>query len=103
MDDFGSGYSSLNTLKNTRFDVIKLDREFFGRSIMTERGQKIVSHTIAMTNDIGLEIVAEGVETAEQAHFLNKNGCKFAQGYLYSKPVPLDEFEQKYFGRVILQ
>lgn len=103
MDDFGSGYSSLNTLKNTRFDVIKLDREFFGRSMMTERGQKIVSHTIAMTNDIGLEIVAEGVETAEQADFLNKNGCKFAQGYLYSKPVPLDEFEQKYFGRVILQ
>lgn len=103
MDDFGSGYSSLNTLKNTRFDVIKLDREFFGRSMMTERGQKIVSHTIAMTNDIGLEIVAEGVETNEQADFLDKNGCKFAQGYLYSKPVPLDEFEQKYFGRVLMQ
>lgn len=103
MDDFGSGYSSLNTLKNTRFDVIKLDREFFGRSMMTDRGQKIVSHTIAMTNDIGLEVVAEGVETNEQADFLNRNGCKFAQGYLYSRPVPLDEFEEKYFGRVIPQ
>lgn len=103
MDDFGSGYSSLNTLKNTRFDVIKLDREFFGRSMMTERGQKIVSHTIAMTNDIGLEIVAEGVETNEQADFLDKNGCKFAQGYLYSKPIRLDEFEERYFGRALPQ
>jgi diguanylate cyclase (GGDEF)-like protein len=101
MDDFGSGFSSLNTLKNTRFDVIKLDREFFGDSMMTERGQKIVTHTIAMTNDIGLEVVAEGVETPEQADFLSRSGCKFAQGYLYSRPVPLSEFEKKFFGRII--
>jgi diguanylate cyclase (GGDEF)-like protein len=101
MDDFGAGYSSLNTLKNTKFDVIKLDRDFFGNSMMSERGQKIVTHTIAMTNDIGLEIVAEGVETTEQADFLDQNGCKYAQGYLYDKPLPLSDFEKKLFGKDI--
>ncbi|MGN0642599.1 MAG: putative bifunctional diguanylate cyclase/phosphodiesterase [Huintestinicola sp.] len=98
MDDFGSGYSSLNTLRNTMFDVIKLDRGFLGDSLNTERGRKIVTHTIAMTNDIGLEMVAEGVETSEQATFLDTNGCKCAQGYLYSKPVPVPVFEKMAFG-----
>jgi diguanylate cyclase (GGDEF)-like protein len=101
MDDFGSGYSSLNTLKNTPFDVIKLDREFFGHSMLTDRGQKILTHTIAMTNDIGMEIVAEGVETKEQAAFLDANGCKFAQGYLYYRPEPLDVFEENAFGHSV--
>ena len=97
MDDFGSGYSSLNTLKNTQFDVIKLDKEFFGNSMMSERGQKIITHTIAMTNDINLEIMAEGVETSEQAVFLDGSGCKYAQGYFYSRPVPVEEFERTVF------
>lgn len=103
MDDFGSGYSSLNTLKNTKFDVIKLDRGFLGHSMLTERGQKIITHTIAMTNDIGLEIVAEGVESNEQAAFLENNGCKCAQGYLYSKPITISEFEEKAFGQAIVK
>ncbi len=94
MDDFGSGYSSLNTLKSTPFDVLKIDRSFFSASMESLRGQKIISHTIAMSKDIGLELIAEGVETKEQAEFLSGCGCNSAQGYFYSRPVPVDMFEK---------
>ena len=62
MDDFGSGYSTLNMLKDTQFDVIKIDRVFLQNFITSDRGQKIVEHTIKMSQDIGLGMVAEGVE-----------------------------------------
>lgn len=101
MDDFGSGYSSLNTLSNTRFDVIKLDRGFLGSYLLNDRCKKVVTHTIAMANDIGLGLVAEGVETEEQAVFLDGSGCKCAQGFLYSKPVPVSEFEIMVYGECI--
>lgn len=93
MDDFGSGYSSLNTLRNTDFDIIKLDREFLSSFMSNDRGQKIIAHTISMINDIKLGVIAEGVETAEQAKFLRDNGCTEAQGFLYSKPITIAEFE----------
>ena len=96
MDDFGSGYSSLNTLKNTKFDVIKFDRMFLNNFIGSDRGQKIVEYTIRMTKAIGLDMVAEGVETKEQAEFLECCGCDTAQGFYYAKPMPVDEFEAKY-------
>ena len=99
MDDFGSGYSSLNTLKNTKFDVIKFDRMFLNNFIGSDRGQKIVEYTIKMTTAIGLDMVAEGVETKEQADFLKVCGCNTAQGFYYAKPMPVEEFEKKYiFG-----
>ncbi|MBD5544688.1 MAG: GGDEF domain-containing protein [Lachnospiraceae bacterium] len=94
MDDFGSGASSLNTLKNTPFDVIKIDREFLNDFIESDRGQKIIAHTIHMTKDIGLDLIAEGVETKEQAMFLQDCGCNMAQGYYYAKPMALEEFNQ---------
>ena len=94
MDDFGSGASSLNTLKNTPFDVIKIDREFLNDFIESDRGQKIIAHTIHMTKDIGLELIAEGVETKEQAMFLQDCGCDMAQGYYYAKPMPLSNFDE---------
>ncbi|MDE6762567.1 MAG: GGDEF domain-containing phosphodiesterase [Oscillospiraceae bacterium] len=94
MDDFGSGYSSLNMLKNTPFDVIKIDRDFFSEFMLSDRGKKIISHTISMSKDIGLDMVAEGVETKEQAEFLQNCGCDVAQGYYYSKPVCVDDFER---------
>ena len=97
MDDFGSGYSSLNMLKDTQFDVLKIDREFLNNFIGSERGQKIVEHTIKMTREIGLDMVAEGVETREQADFLENCGCDTAQGFYYARPMPVDEFEKKYF------
>lgn len=95
MDDFGSGYSSLNTLKDTRFDVIKIDRGFLQDFIGSQRGQKIVEHTIKMTKSIGLDLVAEGVETREQAVFLSDCGCDTAQGFYYAKPMSLEEFNQQ--------
>ena len=98
MDDFGSGYSSLNTLRKDQFDVIKFDRGFLGDSMLSEKGKKIISHTINMTRDIGMEIIAEGVETDVQAEFLLNSGCEQAQGFLYSKPVPIQVFENKLFA-----
>ncbi len=95
MDDFGSGYSSLNMLKTTQFDVLKIDRGFLNEFMGSDRGRKIISHTISMSHDIGIDIIAEGVETLEQANFLEKCGCDMAQGFYYSKPIPADEFSQR--------
>ena len=96
MDDFGSGYSSLNTLKDTQFDVLKIDRTFLNDFIGSDRGQKIVAHTISMAKSIGIDLIAEGVETKEQAEFLNDCGCGIAQGFYYAKPMPVDQFEANY-------
>lgn len=98
MDDFGSGYSSLNTLKTTDFDVIKLDKEFLSEYMPNSRGQKIIAHTISMIRDINLGVVAEGVETEEQAEFLRSHGCTCVQGFLYSKAIPLADFEKLYYS-----
>ena len=84
----------MNTLKSTPFDVLKIDRSFLSSSMESMRGQKIISHTIAMSKDIGLELIAEGVETKEQADFLSGCGCNSAQGYFYSRPVPVDMFDK---------
>ena len=93
MDDFGSGYSSLNTLKSTKFDVLKIDRAFLSSFLNDEKGKKIISHTISMSKDVGLGLIAEGVETLEQAKFLQDCGCDIAQGYYYAKPMPVQEAE----------
>lgn len=95
MDDFGSGYSSLNMLKTTQFDVLKIDRGFLNEFMASDRGRKIISHTISMSQDIGIGIIAEGVETLEQARFLETCGCDIAQGFYYSKPMPIPEFERQ--------
>lgn len=99
MDDFGSGYSSLNTLKDTQFDVIKIDRSFLQDFISSNRGQKIVEHTIHMAQSIGLDMVAEGVETKDQAEFLKNCGCNTAQGFYYAKPMPIEQFEAAYLNK----
>lgn len=96
MDDFGSGYSSLNTLKDTQFDIIKIDREFLQDFVGSDRGKVIVEHTIQMTKSIGLDIVAEGVENLEQARFLVESGCRVAQGFYYAKPMPVEDFDRLY-------
>lgn len=95
MDDFGSGYSSLNMLKSTPFDVLKIDRAFLGEFMDSDRGRKIIEHTISMSHDIGLDIIAEGVETIEQADFLSSCGCDSAQGFYYSKPLSAKEFDKR--------
>ena len=94
MDDFGSGYSSLNVLKDLEVDVIKLDMRFLSGEI-GGRGGTIISAIVQMAKWLGTPVIAEGVETVEQADFMKSIGCKYVQGYLYSKPVPDKEFSHK--------
>jgi len=94
MDDFGSGYSSLNVLKDLDVDVIKLDMRFLSGGI-GGRGGMIISSVIQMSKWLDTPVIAEGVETPEQADFMKSIGCTYIQGYLYSKPVPENEFIEK--------
>ncbi|MCR4888838.1 MAG: EAL domain-containing protein [Ruminococcus sp.] len=94
MDDFGSGYSSLNVLKDLQVDVIKLDMRFLSGNV-GGRGGTIISAIVQMTKWLNTPVVAEGVETIEQADYMKSIGCNYIQGYLYSKPVNEDEFIEK--------
>lgn len=94
IDDFGAGYSSLNLLKNMETDVIKLDKEFFGKGNMEKEEQIIVSSIISMAKQLNMKVLSEGVETKKQSEFLKAVSCDMAQGYLYSRPIPVQEFEK---------
>lgn len=94
MDDFGSGYSSLNMLRNAPVDVIKIDRFFLDEIMNTSRGKIIVEASVRMAKQLGLAVIAEGVETKEQLEFLTNIDCDIVQGYYYSRPIPTDEFEE---------
>lgn len=87
MDDFGTGYSSLSYLRSYPFDTLKIDRSFVNDISIGRVGRELVNGTIAMAHGLGLKVVAEGVETKEQLAHLVEQGCDFAQGYLFSKPV----------------
>ena len=94
MDDFGSGYSSLNVLKELKFDSIKLDKEFLCGFEENPRAQKVIEGAISMIKNLGVKVVTEGVETREQADFLRRCGADLAQGYFFSRPVTVSTFEQ---------
>jgi EAL domain-containing protein (putative c-di-GMP-specific phosphodiesterase class I) len=94
MDDFGSGYSSLHMLKEVPVDRIKLDLHFLTSSGDSEKSRTIVSCMVRMIHLLGMEMIAEGVETAEQAEFLKDNGCFEMQGYYFCRPLPVEEFEK---------
>lgn len=96
MDDFGSGLSSLNLLRELPFDVLKLDKDFFQKGTTTPRERTIIEYIVKMALDLKMEIISEGVETQEQADFLRSINCPIAQGYLYEKPLPEDAFTKKY-------
>lgn len=93
MDDFGSGYSSLSALREVPIDVLKLDMKFFGDGDGGARGGSILSSVIRMANWIDLPVIAEGVETKEQAEYLRSVGCACMQGYYYAKPMSVTDFE----------
>lgn len=95
MDDFGSGYSSLNILKDLPVDTLKLDKLFFRESENTARDRAIIRSVIAMARSLNIKTVAEGVETLDVVDFLKLVGCTLIQGYIYSKPLPLTEFEER--------
>lgn len=91
MDDFGTGYSSLSYLRSFPFHVLKIDREFVSDMADDSGDRELVSAAIAMAHGLGLKVVAEGVETAEQLALLSERGCDYAQGYLFSVPVSAEE------------
>ena len=94
MDDFGSGYSSLNMLKEAIVDILKIDMKFLDMSEAdTQKGLTILKSIIDMSNEMNLPIIVEGVETKEQAEFLNKMKVRYAQGYLFYRPMHIDDFE----------
>lgn len=95
MDDFGSGYSSLNMLRELPFDVIKLDGQFMRfSSIDTLKAQRIVENVVNLAKTVGTPIIVEGVETPEQVTFLQDLGCRYIQGYYFYRPMPVADFEK---------
>ena len=96
MDDFGSGFSSLNLLKKLPFDVLKIDKEFFSRSGATDRERTIITNVVNMAKSLDIRVVSEGVETGEQADFLRTINCDQAQGFLYARPMDEESFRRTY-------
>ena len=92
MDDFGTGYSSLSYLTQLPLNQLKIDQSFVRHIGSKASDATIIQTIIGMANNLGMEVIAEGVETQEQRDFLEANGCMHYQGYLFSKPVPLEEF-----------
>ena len=94
LDDFGSGFSSFGMLQDYDFDILKIDMSFIRKIGENPKTKSIVHSIIGMAHEIGIKTVAEGVETEEQVSFLRQSGCDYIQGYYYSKPVPIDQFEE---------
>ena len=100
MDDFGSGYSSLNMLQKYDFDLIKFDMRFMREFNMSKKNHIILRELIQMATKLGIDTVVEGVETIEQVKFLREIGCSKIQGYFYSRPIPLNEWYAIYGAKV---
>ncbi|MCC0644186.1 MULTISPECIES: GGDEF domain-containing protein [unclassified Clostridioides] len=94
IDDFGFGYSSLGILKDFKVEIIKLDRSFFVNKNDIERGKIVVESVIELSRRLGMKVIAEGIEEVEQVHFLRSIGCDYVQGYVFSKPLSISEFEE---------
>ena len=101
IDDFGSGYSSLNILKDIDVDVLKLDKAFFSSPHMNDHKERdIVSAIIQLAKTLKIKTVAEGIETENQRDFLKTTACDLIQGYIYSRPLPLEDFEKTVFAHI---
>lgn len=98
MDDFGSGYSSLNVLKDMSFDVLKMDMRFLAKTDKPERSKCIMASVVRMAKWLDMSVTAEGVETEEQLEFLKSIGCEYIQGFYFAKPMPVEEYEIRAFG-----
>lgn len=94
MDDFGSGYSSLNVLKDVDLDVLKIDMKFFSKGGTADKGAKIIEAVIKMAESLNMTVIAEGVEEPEQVEFLTKLGCDYIQGYYFAKPMPQEQYQE---------
>ena len=96
LDDFGSGYSSLNILGNLKIDEVKLDRDFLMNAADQNRVRLIMEEIVHIAGRLGISTLAEGVETPEDEQLIRSIGCDTGQGYLYSRPLSAEEFDQKY-------
>lgn len=96
MDDFGSGYSSLNMLKDICVDILKVDMAFLEKTVDEERSRKILKMVIELSKGLGMPVITEGVETEEQVQYLTQIGCDMFQGYYFAKPMEVQAFEEKY-------
>jgi len=94
LDDFGTGFSSLSYLKYLPFSQLKIDRSFVSHMTKNSKDAKIVKSTVLLGQDLGLDVIAEGVETKHQLSFLQQNKCQLFQGYLFSRPLNKEQFEQ---------
>lgn len=94
LDDFGSGYSSLNMLKDIPVDVVKIDREFFNGTVNSEKGRAVISTVVDLAKNLNMEVISEGVETLEQVEFLTEINCAMVQGYYFAKPMNMSAFEE---------
>jgi len=101
MDDFGSGYSSLNVLKDIELDIIKLDMRFLSAESGGSKGGTIISSIVRMAKWLHMPVIAEGVETVQQADFLRSIGCDYIQGYLYSRPLPEEQYTTLISGSTV--
>ncbi|HFG2314865.1 EAL domain-containing protein [Clostridioides difficile] len=93
IDDFGFGYSSLGILKDFKVDIIKLDRSFFVSKNNIDRGKVVIKSIIELSKRLGMKVTAEGIEELEQVEFLKNVGCDYIQGYVFSKPLLISDFE----------
>ena len=93
LDDFGTGYSSLSYLKRLPMNEVKIDRAFVTDVEQGGRDAALAAAIIALGVELGMDVVAEGVETQEQSKYLLDHGCRLQQGYLFSRPVPVNQFE----------
>jgi len=93
MDDFGSGYSSLNTLKDVPIDVLKVDMRFLPTGKNDSRSERILASVIRMAGWLDLEVIVEGVETEDQLNYLESVGCGYVQGFYFAKPMPAADYE----------
>ena len=95
LDDFGSGYSGLNVLKEYDFDLIKIDMKFLSNFNGNKKAPQILKNVINLAKDLGMQTLTEGVETQEAYEFLRENGCEKLQGYLFGKPMSKQDFLSK--------
>ena len=100
LDDFGSGYSSLNMLKDMPVDVVKIDKEFFSDTMNTQKGRAVISTVVDLAKNLDMDVISEGVETKEQVEFLTEIHCAMVQGYYFAKPMPISDFEKLWYDNL---
>ena len=100
MDDFGAGYSILNTVIDIPVDTVKMDRGFIKSCESSDRGIFFFKRMVSMVKGLGYHVVCEGIETQNQVDILREAGCEEAQGYWFARPVPVEEYEKMVYGSI---